>query len=70
LRLSGKGFPHLRGFGRGDQVIIVDVKTPTNLSSRQEELLRELAELEGDEVKPHQWTIFGKKKKKRNKNGG
>lgn len=42
FRLKGKGFPHLRGFGKGDQIIETVVKTPTNLSKKQEELLREL----------------------------
>jgi molecular chaperone DnaJ len=46
IRLHGKGVPKLRGTGRGDQIIIVDVRTPTNLTRRQKELLRELAKLE------------------------
>ncbi len=43
FRLKGKGIPHLRGFGRGDQIIETVIKTPTNLSKKQEELLREFA---------------------------
>lgn len=41
LRLKGKGIPHLRGYGRGDQIIEIFVQTPVNLNKRQEELLRE-----------------------------
>jgi molecular chaperone DnaJ len=48
FRLRGKGVPHLRGFGRGDQIVEAVVKTPTNLSRRQEELLREFAKLSGE----------------------
>ncbi len=40
--LKGEGVRNLRGYGRGDQYVRVVVKTPTNLSARQEELLREL----------------------------
>lgn len=47
LRLNGKGIPRIEGTGRGDQVIIVDVRIPKNLNREQERLLREFAELEG-----------------------
>ena len=40
LRIKGEGFPKLRGHGRGDQLIQVIVKTPKNLSKRQEEILK------------------------------
>ena len=42
----GEGIPSLRTRKRGDQVIQVMIKTPTNLSKKQEELLREFAKLE------------------------
>jgi molecular chaperone DnaJ len=41
FRLKGKGIPHLRGYGCGDQVIETVVTVPTNLTKRQEELLKE-----------------------------
>ena len=41
LRLKGKGIPHLRGGGRGDQLVRVIVATPTKLSQRQKELLKD-----------------------------
>lgn len=47
FRLKGKGIPHLRGFGRGDQIIETVVAIPTNLTRKQEELLREFARLGG-----------------------
>jgi molecular chaperone DnaJ len=40
--LRGEGIRNLRGYGRGDQYIRMAVRTPTALSARQEELLREL----------------------------
>jgi molecular chaperone DnaJ len=39
--LRGEGIRNLRGYGRGDQYVRVLVHTPTNLTPRQEELLRE-----------------------------
>jgi len=41
FRIKDEGFPKLRGYGRGDQVVQIVVKTPKNLTKRQEELLRE-----------------------------
>ncbi len=46
LRLRDKGISRLRGQGRGDQVVILDVRIPKKLSKEQEELLREFARLE------------------------
>jgi molecular chaperone DnaJ len=47
--LRGRGVPGLRG-GRGDLVVTVAVETPGRLDARQEELLRELAALRGEEA--------------------
>jgi len=44
VTLRGRGVPRLRGSGRGDLHIHLDVRTPTHLDARQEELLRELSE--------------------------
>jgi molecular chaperone DnaJ len=40
--LRGKGIPHLRGRGRGDQYVTVKVTTPKRLTHRQRELLEQL----------------------------
>jgi molecular chaperone DnaJ len=50
FRLRGKGMPHLRGHGRGDLHVVVSVETPTQLSERQRELLRELGRTFGDKA--------------------
>lgn len=42
LKLKGKGVPHLGGGGVGDHYVTVRVVTPTGLSERSRELLREL----------------------------
>jgi molecular chaperone DnaJ len=52
LRLRGRGMPSINGHGRGDELVEVVIETPTKLTSRQEELLRELADLEHDDVSP------------------
>jgi molecular chaperone DnaJ len=46
FRFKDQGIPSLQGYGRGDQIIQVHIKTPTNLSKKQESLLREFAQLE------------------------
>lgn len=42
IRLRGKGVPHVRGSGRGDQYVKIQLRVPTHLSRRQRELLEEL----------------------------
>jgi molecular chaperone DnaJ len=46
FRFRGEGIPSLRNGRRGDQIIQVTIKTPTHISKKQEELLREFAHLE------------------------
>jgi len=46
FHFRGEGVPSLRGGGRGDQIIQVLIKTPTNLNKKQEQLLKEFARLE------------------------
>ena len=50
VRLKGKGFPDLHGYGRGDQLVRVVVETPRKLSTRQRELLEEFAKIDGDSI--------------------
>jgi molecular chaperone DnaJ len=44
LRLKGKGFPEINGYGTGDQLVIVNIYVPTKLSSEEKELLNQLQE--------------------------
>ena len=51
FRISGEGFPDLRGNSRGDLVVEVDLQTPTHLTPQQESLLQEFLRLsEGAEA--------------------
>jgi molecular chaperone DnaJ len=49
ITLRGRGIQHLRGTGRGDLVVHVEVQTPSKLEPDQEELLRKFAKLRGEE---------------------
>ncbi|MCH8612801.1 molecular chaperone DnaJ [Arsenicicoccus dermatophilus] len=60
VTLDGLGVTHLRGTGRGDLVVHLNVLTPTRLDARQEELLRELAGLRGEEAPEAHLTSMDK----------
>ncbi|WP_427383232.1 molecular chaperone DnaJ [Janibacter sp. G56] len=65
ITLKGLGVTHLRSTGRGDLIIHADVRTPTRLDSEQEELLRQLAGVRGEEQPDGNLThadngLFGK----------
>ncbi|MCC6418420.1 MAG: molecular chaperone DnaJ [Gemmataceae bacterium] len=62
FRISGKGMPNLRSGRRGDLLFVAVVETPTHLTKRQEELLRELAELDHKAVSPRRKSFFEKLK--------
>lgn len=49
LTLRARGVPHLRATGRGDVHVHLEVQVPTKLDAKQEELLRDLARLRGEE---------------------
>ncbi len=42
LRLRGKGIPDINGYGKGDQLVHVNVWTPKTLSSEEKEILEKL----------------------------
>ena len=65
VRLRDKGMPALRGRGRGDLIVELYVETPSRLTPRQKELLRELAETTaaGDGHHPQHANFFGKAKR-------
>jgi molecular chaperone DnaJ len=49
FRLRDKGVPHLRRNGRGDQIVLVHVRTPSRLTKEQKELFEQLATTLGKE---------------------
>lgn len=64
FRLKGKGAPNVRGYGQGDQHIRVRVITPTKLSDKQKELLREFNDIEGNKSLDEQDGSFFQRFKK------
>jgi molecular chaperone DnaJ len=62
VRVRGRGMPSLRSRERGDLVVELFVETPTKLTARQRELMREFAGLCGDQQHPKS-TGFLKKAK-------
>lgn len=67
FRLRDRGVQRLRGRGRGDLILTVVVDTPTELSSEQEELLRQLAKERREDVKdPGEDGLLGRFKSRFN----
>jgi molecular chaperone DnaJ len=58
LRMRSKGIPHLRSNGRGDQLVVINVAIPKNLSGEQRELFQKLAESLGTEVHTQERSFF------------
>lgn len=58
FRLRNKGINNVHGRGQGDQHVKVQVVTPKKLTDRQKELLREFAEISGDEETDEQHGNF------------
>ena len=42
LRLNGKGVPSVNSYGKGDQLIVVNIFTPQNLSAEEQKIMEKL----------------------------
>jgi molecular chaperone DnaJ len=62
FRLRGKGVPDIRGYGRGDQLVRVNVETPRKLTQKQRQVLQEFARATGKEVHPLSKSFLDKVK--------
>jgi molecular chaperone DnaJ len=66
FRIRRGGVKHLRGSGRGDQIIQIVVKTPKRLTKRQKELLEEFAERSQSAAEignpKKKWHLFSNRK--------
>mmetsp|Transcript_17649 Transcript_17649/g.71294 ORF Transcript_17649/g.71294 Transcript_17649/m.71294 type:complete len:89 (+) Transcript_17649:1231-1497(+) len=65
LRISSKGIPKLgQPTSRGDHIVTIDVKIPTNITAKEKELVQKLAELHEDSQEKGKgfFNPFGKKK--------
>jgi molecular chaperone DnaJ len=54
LRMRSKGVPHLRGSGRGDQLVMVNVAIPHKINAEQRKLFEQLAATMGTEAHPRE----------------
>ncbi|MBL8825276.1 MAG: molecular chaperone DnaJ [Planctomycetia bacterium] len=62
FRIRGKGMPDVRGRGNGDLLIRTLIDIPKKLTKRQEELLRELAEIDQKHVSSERKGFFDRVK--------
>lgn len=62
FRLKAKGIPFLRGNGRGDQYVKVEIDVPKRLNDKQKAILREFADISGDDVYDKRKSFFEKMK--------
>ena len=64
FRLKDKGVKNVHGYGTGHQYVIVKVVTPTKLTEKQKQLLRDFAEVSGDIPEEQGSTLLDKIKKR------
>lgn len=62
FRIRGKGIPYLRGNGRGDQFVKVNIEVPKRLNDKQKSILKEFAEISGDDTHEQRKSFFEKMK--------
>jgi len=62
IRMRGKGVPRLRNNGRGDQLVVVNVRIPESLEEEDRELFEQLAERMDSEVLPQERGFFDRLK--------
>ena len=43
LRLGGKGLPDVNGYGRGDELVVVDITIPSKLNAEEKRLVEQLS---------------------------
>ena len=58
FRLKNQGMPDPHGGPRGDLLVQFNVEVPKKLNKKQEDLLRQLAELDDKQVSPQRKTFF------------
>lgn len=58
FRIKGRGITHLERRGRGDQLVVIHVVTPTSLDERQKRLFEELSKTLGPAEMPQESKNF------------
>jgi molecular chaperone DnaJ len=62
FRMKGRGIKDVQGYRQGDQHVRIKVETPTHLTARQKELLKDFAASGGEESHPISKGFFEKMK--------
>ena len=44
MRLGGLGLPHMKGKGKGDLYVVIQIQIPKKLTKKQKEIVSQLAE--------------------------
>ena len=58
LRLNGKGLPDIRGYGKGDLIVNINVWVPKSLSKEEKQMVEKLAESENFQPQPPKQASF------------
>lgn len=51
IKVKGKGFKNVNGWGKGDFLVIIKVETPRKLTRKEKELFKELRKIEKEKNK-------------------
>jgi molecular chaperone DnaJ len=62
FKLKGKGLPDIRSYRNGDEIVQLLIEIPKKLTARQQELLREFADTEDNDVMPQKRGFLDKLK--------
>ena len=62
FKLRGQGMNSVRHKGRGNMYVTVSVVVPKKLNSKQKDLLKQFAEISGDEIKQVKRGLFDRVK--------
>ncbi|MFO0607367.1 MAG: molecular chaperone DnaJ [Polyangiales bacterium] len=62
LRLRAKGMPRFGGYGRGDQIVTIQLEVPATLTDEQRALVEQLAQSMGEDTHPQRRTFLEKLK--------
>lgn len=72
VRFAGEGVPKLKGYGRGDLFVEIEVRIPSRLTPRQEEIVAEFKEIEKEKNngKTKKWPWSKRKERQKDSMAG
>jgi molecular chaperone DnaJ len=48
LKMKGKGLTKIRGYGKGDQYVHLEIETPRDLGKEESDILRKFGKMRGE----------------------